>query len=194
MIDLEILQRPITLPSFRLPPLDDAEDRRELAERFARQRIIRAGRDAWEAINKAESFDGWKAIGAALAIGRDYALRSSGATAPMGRPYSHVFSAWCKQHGFDNMKPATRSWCLALNANLAAITAWRDSLPTGRGRRPPINPQSCVKGWQRSLASNGHCAHDWQREAVAAWRRFLHCVSALPPDQAAPRFDLLRYT
>jgi hypothetical protein len=85
------------------------------------------------------------------------------------------------------MKPATRSWCLALHENLAAITRWRDSLPTGRGRRPPLNPQSCVKGWQRSQANgNGHAAHDWRREAIAAWRKFLSCVAALPPaDQAA---------
>src|SRR5215471_15290754 len=84
------------------------------------------------------------------------------------------------------MRPATRSWALALHENIAAITAWRDGLPSGRGRRPPVNPQSCVKGWQRSLANgNGHAGQDWKREAIAAYRRFLNCLVVLSPaDQA----------
>ena len=182
----EIFSRPISMPVVRVARLDDVAERREIAERFAQQRIIRAGREAWEAINKAESFDGWKAIGAALAIGREYALRATGANAPMGRPYSWIFSSWCRKHGFGKMSPAIRSWCLALNENLAAITAWRDSLPSGRGRRPPVNPQSLVKGWRRSQANgNGHAAPDWRREAIAAYRRFLNCLAALSPaDQA----------
>jgi hypothetical protein len=105
----------------------------------------------------------------------------------MGRPYSWTFSDWCKRHGFGNMRPATRSWCLALHQDVAAITSWRDSLPAGRGRRPPVNPQSCVKGWQRSQGS-GHAPHDWKREAVATWRRFLVCLQALP---AADQMELL---
>jgi len=180
----EMLARPITLPHFSLPEIDDSEERRELAERLAEQRTIRAGRDAWEEFGKAGSFNAWCKIGAALAVGRDYALRVTGANAPTGRRYSWTFSAWCRQHGFGKMRPATRSWAIALYENLIAIIKWRDSLPTGRGRRPPINPQSCVKGWQRSL--NGHAAQDYKAEAVAAWRKFLSSVSMLPPaDQAA---------
>jgi len=34
--------------------------------------------------------------------------------------------------------------------------------------------------------TNGKCPQDLKREAAAAWRRFVTCVSALPPDQAAP--------
>jgi hypothetical protein len=185
----EMYARPVTLPPLKLLPIDDAAERRELAERLAEQRTIRAGRDAWEAINKAESFDGWKTIGAALAIGREYALRATGADAPMGRRYSWTFSAWCRRHGFGKMSPATRSWALALHENLAAITAWRDGLPSGRGRRPPVNPQSCVKGWQRSQHGNGHQNKGSDTtfvSAVAAWRRFLCCVAGLSPaDQAA---------
>jgi hypothetical protein len=181
----ELPSKPVTLPQFRLPDIDIEAEAREAAAKLAEQRTIRAGRDAWEEIGKAGSFEAWCKIGTALAIGRDYALRATGANAPMGRRYSWTFSAWCKRHGFT-MKPATRSWCLALHENLAAIIAWRDSLPTGRGRRPPLNPQSCVKGWQRSLNGNGHAAHDWKREAIAAYQRFLNCLAALSPaDQAS---------
>jgi hypothetical protein len=189
----QIFERPVTMPVLKIARLDEVAERRELAERFAQQRIIRAGREAWEAIGKAETFDGWKAIGAALAIGRDYALRASGANAPMGRPYSWTFSAWCRSHGFGNMRPATRSWCLALNEHQNQITAWRDSLPAGRGRRLPVNPQSCVKGWRRAQANgNGHARQDWQKEAITAWHRFVSCVAMVPADQAAPLWATVR--
>jgi hypothetical protein len=180
----EMFAKPVTLPRFNLPPLDDAEDRKQLAAKLAQERIVRAGAEAWAEISKLGSFEAWCKIGKALAIGRDYALRATGANAPTGRRYTWTFSAWCKRHGFGGMKPATRSWCLALHENLAAITAWRDSLAPGRGRRRPLNPQSCVKGWQRSLA-NGN-GRNSKRDALFHWRRFLSCVQALPaPDQTA---------
>jgi len=71
----EIFERPITLPVFKVARHDEAAERREIAERFAQQRVIRAGLDAWRLIGRAESFDSWKAIGAALAIGKAYAQR-----------------------------------------------------------------------------------------------------------------------
>src|SRR5215469_10025995 len=40
------------------------------AEAIIRIRIIRAGRDDWLKITKADSFDAWQQIGAALAIGK----------------------------------------------------------------------------------------------------------------------------
>jgi hypothetical protein len=176
-----------------LSPLDLETEIREAAAKVAERKVIRAGRDAWEAINKAESFEGWAVIGKALTIGRDYALRATGANAPTGRRYTWAFSAWCKRNGFGTMKPATRSWCLALHENRAAITAWRDGLPTGRGRRPPVNPQSCVKGWQRSQANgNGHAAHDWRREAISAWQRFCFCVPALSESEAQAMWAMVR--
>jgi hypothetical protein len=181
----ELPQRPISMPRFNLPDIDDSEERKELAAKLAQERIVRAGAEAWAEISKLGSFEAWCKIGKALAVGRDYALRSTGANAPTGRRYTWAFSAWCKRHGFGGMKPATRSWCLALYTHQSQITAWRDNLPTGRGRRPPVNPQSCVKGWQRSLNGSGHAAHDWKGEAIAAYRRFLNCLAALSPaDQA----------
>jgi hypothetical protein len=181
----ELDTKPVTLPAFNLADIDIEAEAREAAERVAEQRTIRAGRDAWHLIGKAQSFENWKLIGAALAIGKQRALRATGANDTSSRHYIKWFSRWLLENGFGVMKPHTRSWAIALHENAEAITAWRDSLPSGRGRRPPINPQSCVKGWQRSQHSNGH-APDWQREAISAWKRFLVCVQALPPaDQAA---------
>ena len=96
---------PITRPPINLRPLDTKTIEAEAREAQARVRTIRAGRDAWEAINKAQSFDGWKAIGAALAVGKRHALKVSGASQAWGRNYSREFSDWIKAHSFEKMPP-----------------------------------------------------------------------------------------
>ena len=37
-----------------------------------------------------------------------------------------------------------------------------------------------------TVHGTGKCPQDLKREAAAAWRRFVSCVQALPPDQAMP--------
>jgi hypothetical protein len=90
---------PVTLPRFNLTDLDVEAEALEAAARVAERRIIRTGLDAWREINKAESFDGWKAIGAALAVGKAHALRVTGANAAWGWNYSREFSDWIKRRG-----------------------------------------------------------------------------------------------
>lgn len=179
----EIPRVPVTLPKVVLPEIED--NKNEVAARFAEQRTIRAGIEAWQAINKAESFDGWKAIGKALQVGRDHALRATGANAPIGRRYSEALSAWLNQHHFGHMPKGTRSWALALNENLSAIEQWRQTL-TERDRQRLINPQSVVKRWQATAQRKTIYPDDAAKTAAAAWRRFVTCVEALPADQAAP--------
>jgi hypothetical protein len=67
---------PITLPRLSFaadPPPDDSAVK---TEEIIKIRIIRAGRDAWDEITKADSFDAWERIGAALAIGKQHACQS----------------------------------------------------------------------------------------------------------------------
>jgi hypothetical protein len=177
----------ITLP--KLAFLNEApppEDAREIAARFAEQRIIRAGVDSWQAITKAESFEGWKAIGRALAIGRTHALRVTGANRPMGRRYSRVFCEWITRHGFDQMPKSVRSVALELNENIAAIEEWRATL-SDREQRRCVHPLSNVRRWQKATAPDKpDIASDPVRAATAAWRRFVTSMEALAPDQAAP--------
>jgi hypothetical protein len=62
------LVAPVTLPALQLPDINKeiiADEARAIAAGIAERRVIRAGRDAWEAIGKAETFEAWKAIGAA---------------------------------------------------------------------------------------------------------------------------------
>jgi hypothetical protein len=175
---------PISLP--RLIFTAGQDDIQEAAERIATTRTIRAGRDAWEEISRAESFESWKLIGAALAVGKRHALKVTGANAAWGRNYSREFSNWMKQHGFDKMAKSVRSVAVELHENANAIEAWRATLPE-RQRKRLVHPLSNVRRWRASLNhGNGKCSADLNRDALAAWRRFVSCVSALPPDQAAP--------
>jgi hypothetical protein len=50
-----------------------------------------------------------------------------------------------------------------------------------------VHPLSNVRRWRATTADgNGKCPQDLKREAAAAWRRFVSCVQALPPDEAEP--------
>jgi len=101
---------PVTRPPINLPPLDDKAIEAEARAAAAKIKTIRAGRDAWEAINKAQSFDGWKAIGAALAVGKAHALKVARVRQAWGRAYGLEFGAWIKAHGFERMPAATPPW------------------------------------------------------------------------------------
>jgi hypothetical protein len=176
---------PVTLPKLVFMAGQE-DDTKEAAERIATTRIIRAGRDAYHAIDKAESFAAWKSIGAALAIGKAHALKVTGANAAWGRNYSRTFSEWTKQHGFDKMAKSVRSVAIELHENANAIEAWRVTLPE-RQRTRLIHPLSNVRRWRAATAhGNGKCPQELKRDAMAAWRRFVSCVRLLPADQAAP--------
>ncbi len=180
---------PVTLPTFNLPDFDHALEAKERAERIIERRTIRAGRDAWEAINKTQSFEGWLQIGRALQIGHDLALRATGANAPMGRRYSLTFSQWLGEHGFGGMQKSVRSVAIELSEHAGAITAWRDSLPE-RQRKRLIHPLSVTRRWRASLDHGNRCPADLRRDARAAWRRFRSCLEALPADQARPLWQI----
>jgi hypothetical protein len=113
----------VTLP--KLVFMAQQDDPKEAAERNATTRTIRAGRDAWEEISRAESFESWKLIGGALAVGKQHALKVTGANAAWGRNCSRAFSEWMKQHGFDKIAKSVRSVAIESHENANAIEAWR---------------------------------------------------------------------
>jgi hypothetical protein len=180
--------KPVTLPPFELADIDIEREAKEAAQRVCERKIVRIGRDAYHEITRAESFEAWCRVGAALAFGKAYALKATGANAAWGRRYSLAFSVWMKETGFGFMRPSDRSNAVELHENLKAITAWRATLPE-RERRRLIGAQANVKRWRKETQQtlgNGKCPTDLRRDAIAAWRRFVSCVELLPPDQAAP--------
>jgi hypothetical protein len=186
---------PVALPELEFlrkgpPPDIEAVERRETAARFSEHRTIRRGLDAWAEINKAESFEGWLAIGAALAVGKAHALKVTGANAAWGRNYSREFSLWVRQHDFDKMPAATRSVAVELHEHAEAITAWRNTLPE-RQRKRLIHPLSVTRRWRASTAHNGKSPTDLRRDAKAAWGPFRSCLEALPAGEAQPLWRLI---
>jgi hypothetical protein len=176
--------KPVTLPPIELDDIDVEIELKEAAARVAERKVVRQGLDAWRAIGKAESFDGWKTIGAALAIGKAHALRVTGANTAWGRNYSREFSQWLKRHGFDAMAKSARSVAIELHENAKAIEAWRATLPE-RQRRRLVHPLSNVRRWRAATGQyQAQRFRDLRWEAEHHWRRFVACVSALPADQA----------
>jgi hypothetical protein len=177
------------MPRINLPDIDDATieaEAREAQARVAERRTIRRGLDAWESINKAQSFDGWKTIGAALAVGKAHALRVTGANAAWGQNYSREFSAWIKEHGFERMPASTRSVAIELFENAPAIEQWRATL-SEKQRRRLAHPLSNLRRWRAATAhGNGRSPVDLRRDAKAAWKRFCACTKALPANEAMP--------
>jgi hypothetical protein len=177
---------PVTLPQLALDDHHIEIEAREAQARVAERRVVRKGLDAWREINRAESFEGWRAIGAALAVGKAHALRVTGANAAWGRNYSREFSQWMKQHGFDAMAKSVRSVAIELHENARAIEAWRATLPE-RQRRRLVHPLSNVRRWRAATGKYPALrTRDAKWEAEYHWRRFVACVQSLPADQAAP--------
>jgi hypothetical protein len=177
---------PVSTPRLRLPDLDTKTIEAEAREAQARVRTIRLGRDAWEQIAKSGSFSGWVAVGKALAIGRDFALRVTGANRAEGRRYCAEFSQWIEAHGFAGMQKSTRSVAIELAESIEAIEQWRSTLPE-KQRRRLTHPLSNVRRWRASTAhGNGRSPTDLRRDARQALARFCALTRALPADQAAP--------
>jgi hypothetical protein len=101
----------VTLPELsiqKIPLVDDGAERREVAAKFLEARTIKIGAECWQSISKSSSFENWSRVAKALLIGKSFALRTSGASAPMGRRYALAFSKWAQQHHLDGMPSATR--------------------------------------------------------------------------------------
>src|SRR5215470_11258554 len=166
------------------------DDPKAVAEQISTMRTIRAGRDAWQAIGKAESFEAWRSIGAALAIGRAHALRVTGANRAAGQHYCREFGKWARKYGFDQMPKSTRSVAILLHENATAIEKWRATLPE-RQRRRLVHPLTNVRAWRAATVDlkaprqrDLHDLHDLQRDALTHWARFCSCIERMPEHEA----------
>ena len=151
--------------------------------------MIGPGRDAWEAIARAEreTFESWKAVARALAVvGKPHALRVSNADTPNGARYTKALTDWLtKNFGDRPMPKATRYWCCRLHENLSDIEEWRQSLPESK-RAKLINPLSVVRCWLRATHANGKSPSDPVKAATQAWARFTALAKTLPAAEARP--------
>lgn len=167
-------------------------DRRIAAERILQIRTVRKGAEAWALAEKSATFESWMLVGKALLVGRAHSLRAAQSNRPMGQRYATAFQQWAEANGFSTMEKSLRSYCLTLSENESEITQWRNSLPE-KQRKVLRNPQSIVSRWRASQGSpDSRSPEDLKRDAAAAWKRFVTCAEALPPDLAAPLWVAVR--
>jgi hypothetical protein len=132
-----------------------------------------------------------KKIGAALSIGKQVALRSTGVNQAWGSTYSKAFGKWMHDHGFGDMRPSTRSVAIELHENIDAIEPWRDA---DKRRHRLVNPQSIVKRWRNETQPQAQKVEDAAKTTSYAWQRFVALMEALPAEAAAPiRQEVLSY-
>jgi hypothetical protein len=182
---------PVTLPRLNFKTGDAEREAKEDRQHRDTIKVIKQGRDCWERITEVETFTNWLTIGKALQCGKAHALRVTGANQAWGRNYSLVFCEWMQQYGFGRMQKSVRSVAIELAENADAITAWRDGLP-GRQRKRLIHPLSVTRRWRAATQHNGKCPTDLRRDAMAAWRRFLSHVQAMPASEALPLWQMVQ--
>jgi hypothetical protein len=110
---------------------------------------IELGREAWAAIHHATSFESWKAIALAVAIGRKHALREAGSNTPYGKKYSVAIRHWLDANEFREMPFGIRSSCCVLADNIDAIQSWRATLPASE-QASQNHPQVIMRRYRRA--------------------------------------------
>src|SRR5262249_11426161 len=115
---------------------------------------------------------------------------TSGGTCPYGEcelnravSRGQLYARIQRYRSVEMFRIASAAAALDLAANLEVIDQWRDSLPEEQRRRL-IQPLSVTRRWRASTQHNGRLPRDYRRDAMAAWRRFVSCVEALPTDQS----------
>ncbi len=132
----------ITLPANRL---DNPTDRE--------QATILHGQEAWHRLGRDHTWENWKQLGAAIVIGRNWAMREAAVNQPVGRRYNVLFAGWLAQLGFENLDKADRSRLFAVMDHLDEIETWRASLtPTERLRLN--HPSAFFRKWTNAISRN----------------------------------------
>jgi len=90
---------------------------------------IAKGREAWGRIRADSAWEDWVLVGKALDLGRHGCRRAAQMSPPNGSGYNRIFSQWLQENGLSDINKEARSRLFACCQNLAAIEAWRATLP-----------------------------------------------------------------
>lgn len=109
---------------------------------------VAEGRAAWtrRKAETATSWDDWKLIGRALAVGRQEALTRANKARPVGQKYNKAFGDWLQMHGFDDIDKSDRAKLLQLIDNLKSVEEWRANLTEGQRARYNA-PSTIWRAW-----------------------------------------------
>jgi hypothetical protein len=111
---------------------------------------IARGREALGRLAKDQTWEDWLAVGVAIDIGRQHAMRVSGKNTPEGKGYNQAFSKWLKDEGFDHLDKGDRKRLMDCIDHQAEIEEWRRSLTMSQRLR--LNHPSTVwRRWPQSV-------------------------------------------
>jgi hypothetical protein len=111
---------------------------------------IERGREALGRLAKNQTWEDWLAVGVAIDIGRQHAMRVSGKNTPEGKGYNQAFSKWLKDEGFDRLDKGDRKRLMDCIDHQAEIEEWRRILVLSQRLR--LNHPSTVwRRWQQSV-------------------------------------------
>jgi hypothetical protein len=138
--------------------------------------VIAEARAAFARLKRHTTWSDWCAIGRALVLGRDRAMRISGVNRPYGRGYTSTFGAWLRLHAFDELHNSVRGVLMRVVDRLPDIERWRDSLDEAARLR--LNHPDSI--WRGYCASTHGAA---QRRIV---RPRTICTPAAPSPSTSP--------
>lgn len=104
----------------------------DIAERLHEKRAARiaAGREAFAELQKHEHYKQWVSVADALVAIREEAMDAAHTNVPQGPPYRAAFKKLIDQREAwaAGISESVRTHCYWLIDNLAAVTAWRETL------------------------------------------------------------------
>ncbi len=113
--------------------------------------VVRAGQEAWCRLRSNATWDDWKQVGKAHAIGRHKAMIEAGVNQPIGRRYNDAFSAWQREFGFENLDSGDRTRLFEVMGHLTKIEAWLATLTTS-DRLRLNHPTTVLRKWKAATA------------------------------------------
>jgi len=116
----------------------------------AHEVTIKKARAAWRELKTDMTWEKWVHVGHGLVLGREDAMRDSGANAPHGRRYSKAFAAWLDANDFGDIDKGDRARLFSCMDNLAAIKEWRATL-TMTERLRLNHPSSMWRRYEKTL-------------------------------------------
>jgi hypothetical protein len=114
-------------------------------------RVARQGTEAWKRLKKQKSWNDWLAVGAALLVGREWAMHEAGTNQPKGKGYNMEFSDWLVMYKLDDMDKGDRKRLFDVMDNLGRIEQWRGTLPLIQ-RLELNHPNSVWRRWKAAVA------------------------------------------
>jgi hypothetical protein len=112
------------------------------------ERIVRRGTAAWARLKKHRNWDDWMAVGEALLVGREFAMRDANTNRPIGKGYSRAFNQWLIDAKLNDMDQADRVKLLTVMEARLEIEQWRETLD--KTQRMRLNhPTAVFRRWRQ---------------------------------------------